>query len=324
MPVVKYQLKLQPCNFVITALVLFFISFFANAQEKCERLFRASTTEEAIQHIDNVNNQFFTKNVAKDFYLKKIVKKIDIQKANNPLQLEQAASEITLALFGKRHLIRDYFFKNAGERFRSEVLRQISERILQTGLLSFWNKADPESPGQLSRFKNSWLRFQRTYLFDLFMNFPLPGLRPIKLSDELITKVIFDGIDVHEAELKKAMASNSWRNGYLTFRKAVSTLLFTAIVGSGIFQVYGQAATEIQNWEDNTSHIAAQIRSLPAGLHGDLAQVYQRLKTDAVAEFKKQWGEAPTQDEMQELLGEAVVQMHLNSQRPSDSQSLRD
>ncbi len=322
----------------------------AQAEGQCELVFLKRDLIHEIQKINDENNNFI-KSVLPDkenfvldysveqkrFFHKLInnfryrfglkydykLKLLEITEGNvlgsmtDPREIEYLASELSLALFGPRHLIRDYLFKSHDERFREATLARIGENLLRKGLMRTWSSMTHKDPNFWARFKLRLRKFQKHGLVEFLTQLPFPKINDKVISDDLMSKVILEGFDNHKLELEQALKTQGARDTYNTFRKVALVAFFASIIGSHTMEAREQQRLEMQHSQAVAVKQLKNLNELPRQIEDDAnsskREIFKIVFAKAKRDFIEKWGENPTPEEEQVLYGETVVSTFLTS-----------
>ncbi len=161
--------------------------------------------------------------------LQGLIKSIDLSSKVSRSQLAEIASEFALILKGPPITLLDYFSKNKTERMNERLLRMIQEDVLLMGLKGVVKRI-PE--------KNQYTRIQNAkYLIDRFFKhkvgrlfilpYDLPWIESMKIPDELLEKILLDGLAAHNSELVTFLKSQNKIDMYERFRKVYKPIAFS-------------------------------------------------------------------------------------------------
>ena len=235
-----------------------------------------------------------------------IVQSANLEKLTLSTDIESLASEMSLVLFGPRYQVMDYLRKSSDERFRESTLHRIGEGILRDGLMRSWNEIDHKSPGLWTRFSAKLWRVQK-----LFLQIPFFKMKDKPIPPELMQKVILEGFDAHEQELREALSTQNYRDTYNTFRRVGLTLMWTLIIGAQVVEVSSQVSLELDRHAMAEAQEVRQARALSGQVRefaqGGKQRIFERAFAEGNRKFLADWGEPPTSDEQQELYGQIVV-----------------
>ncbi len=161
--------------------------------------------------------------------LQTLLKSMDLTSKVTRNQLADFSSEFALIIKGPPSTLLDYFLKNKTERMNERLMRMVQEDVLLMGLKGIVKRI-PE--------KNSYTRLQNAkYLIDRFFKhkigkffilpYDLPWVESIKIPDELLEKILLDGLTAHNSELITFLKSQNKIDQYQRFRKVYKPMAFS-------------------------------------------------------------------------------------------------
>lgn len=260
--------------------------------------------------VNNLQYKFGLK-YDRNLKLVEVIQKYDLAKVTTSLEIEQLASELSLALFGPRHLVIDYLLKSRDDRFRHSALSQISESLLRKGLIKTWIQLGHKNQNLWQRFKNSLWRFQKHGLIQFLTQLPFPHVKDKKIPDELMNKVILEGFDAHQAELQVALGTQGPRDTYNTFRKVALVLFYVGMIGGQIIEAKEQQYKAMEQSRIAEEKQVEALQNLAQQIEENTNQAKRAIFESAFEQAKKdfllKWGENPTLEEEQVLYGLITV-----------------
>jgi len=161
--------------------------------------------------------------------LQDLIRGFDLSSKVTRNQLAEFSSEFALILKGPPITLLDYFSKSKTERMNERLMRMIQEDVLLMGLKGVIKRI-PE--------KNKYTRLQHAkYLIDRFFKhkvgrffilpYDLPWIESIKIPEELIQKIMLDGLSAHNSELISFLKSQNKIDHYERFRKVYKPIAFS-------------------------------------------------------------------------------------------------
>ncbi len=277
---------------------------------KCEHVF-VPTVSEVIDRINAESNGFlFQKNSFEEHYqslswnkrrqLRSLVNSIKFEKMPSEFAVEQATIRLANLLFGKKERPTNYVLKNQSDRESATATTLIKEQLLQEGFIKTW--ADHKDPASISRVSKAmdkvWKFQQSKFMKVIALPYFLPKIKDREIPQELIFKVLRDGMKTHKEEIRVAMKAQNYVQGYNTFRRIYSPVLMSIL-----FVVLLQDAQE--NYQkmvdDQVNQFVEDLRKqkevlesqLPDAKKEEAAAAYNRV----VENFIAKWGEPPTEAE---------------------------
>lgn len=228
--------------------------------------------------------------------------------------LESFASELFIILKGPPVNLLEYFTENKTTLMSKRLYRVVQEEMLLKGLKSVINQF-PEKTRytMLEKAKLHIFRIARYKLWR-FASLPLdlPFIDQVKLSDELLEKILLDGMDAHSGELIELFRHNHMIDNYERFRKVYRTVAFAAAF-TYFYQEDQQrrkdeAKAREKQEEEKKQEFINQFKKLSEAIttsSSDREKTDKELKDEQfqrnIEKFKAKYHEAPTPEEYQEM-----------------------
>ncbi len=144
--------------------------------------------------------------------------------------LHSFSSELFIILKGPAVGLLDYFTENKTALMSKRLYRVVQEELLLKGLKSIINQF-PEKT-RYSLIEKARIHINRIIRYKLvrFASLPLdlPFMDQVKIPDELLEKILLEGINTHSEELITLFKKQNMLDNYERFRKAYRTLAFAA------------------------------------------------------------------------------------------------
>jgi Na+/H+ antiporter NhaB len=161
--------------------------------------------------------------------LKKIitlVNSFDPQNKISRKNIEAFATELFIIQKGPPVSLLEYFTKNKTELMNKRMSRIVQEELLIKGLKNIINQF-PEKT-RYSFMENAKFHISKIVRSKVWrlaaLPFDLPFIDQIRIPDELLEKILLDGIDVHSDELLALFRQQNMIDNYERFRKAYRTI----------------------------------------------------------------------------------------------------
>ncbi|OQW51125.1 MAG: hypothetical protein A4S09_10515 [Proteobacteria bacterium SG_bin7] len=301
--------------------------------DSCRSLFFTKTLSDVLEQINRENNGFLTSAIdeSEPYFLTRpsgqqrlwgslinnirlkigmsynrqqrvfeVIDKFNLSKFVHPVQIENLASELSLAMFGPRHAILSYFSKSKGERFRQSVLNRIGENIIREGLMNTWKEVEHESPGFWKRFYVRILKTQNSQVMSAVFSLPFLKVKDNSISDKLMAKVIVEGFDANEAELRLVLRTQNYRDTYNSFRNSARNLLILTLLAT-------QVSLAIKTIQADRDSLASLSSNIETSVRDKTREAYTKSFARAKETFKEKMGRHPTAAEEQELYGLIIL-----------------
>lgn len=261
-------------------------------------------------HLPSVQDEIESLNIYKLRRLEKLLMKFDLSKKITRDNLEEFSSDFFLIIKGPPLSLLDYFTMNKTERMNKRMFRVLQEDLLVRGLKGTLERI-PESTSS-TRMERARLYMKNIMKYKawrfLVMPYDLPWIDRVKVSDELLEKILFDGLDAHQSELIIELKNQNAIDHYERFRKVYRPVAF----GVGFYFYYTKfqkkiAADEEQNNEDAKKKFMDDFKKLSDSINSGDTKIksedeikeeqFQRI----LKSFKERYGEDPSPEEYQEL-----------------------
>ncbi|MDO9181377.1 MAG: hypothetical protein Q7U04_03170, partial [Bacteriovorax sp.] len=175
-------------------------------------------------HFQNLPSiQFEIKNLSiqKLGSLQKLMKKFDLSSELTRTNIQEFASDFFFILRGPPNKLLDYFSKNKTAKTNARMIRALEEDMLAYGLRgSIESIALKEQSSQLEKahlFIDKFLKYKIVRFFPSL--YDLPKFKNVQIPDELIEKILMDGLNEHQSELITALKKQNLLDHYENFKK---------------------------------------------------------------------------------------------------------
>lgn len=194
-----------------------------------------------MDEIENLNTYKIRK-------LQKLMTKFDLTKEITRENLEEFSSDFYLILKGPPLSLLDYFSKSKTQRMNERIFRILEEDMLVHGLKQTLEHIPmASSKSQLDKAKILIKKISKYKIWRyMVLPYDLPWLDKIKISDDLLEKILLDGLDNHQSELLLELKNQNAIDNYERFRKVFRPLA----LGTGFYFFYQKYNTNIENEYD--------------------------------------------------------------------------
>jgi hypothetical protein len=208
------------------------------------------------------------------------MKHFDLSSKITRSDLNSFASDLMIILKGPPVSLLDYFTSNKTERMNERMMRTLQEDMLLMGLRGLVDRV-PEKVSYTKLEKSKYMVqnfFQLKIWKYLVLPYDLPWIERVKIPDELLQKIMIDGLRAHEQELISHLKNQGMIDHYERFRKVYKPLAFSL----GFYFYYEKFKTS---------------------LSGEITENQEKEKTRLVNDFKKlaenilKYSEAPEKNE---------------------------
>jgi hypothetical protein len=242
--------------------------------------------------------------------LQQLMKKFDLSSKVTRANLQDFSSDFFLILKGPPISVLDYFAKNKTALMNKRMIRVLQEEMLIKGLKGTLERIPVEENITQLEKARFFVKKVMKYKVWRFMIIPydLPWIDRVKISDELLEKILLDGLDEHESELIAELTRQNLIDHYERFRKAYRPVAF----GVGFYYYYENSQKKLDENEEKSDEIAKKkfiedFKKLSDAItSGDTIE-----KTDeeikeiqfqrVLKSFKERYHEDPTASEYKEL-----------------------
>jgi len=245
--------------------------------------------------------------------LQKLLKKFDLSKKTTRENLEEFSTEFFMIIRGSPVSVLDYFSVNKTKAMNERLFRTLEEDMLVRGLKDTLERI-PESNLETSLEKaQAFVKNVRKYKAWRLLALPydLPWIDRVKISDDLLEKILLDGLDAHQSELIVELKSQNAIDHYERFRKVYRPIAF----GTGLIFYYNKfqklkeeaQAKEDEENEAAKSRFMEEFKKLSEAIHSGAIKEkndddfkedqFQRVLNS----FKEKYHSDPTAEEYQEL-----------------------
>lgn len=143
--------------------------------------------------------------------------------------LEEFASDLMIILKGPPVSLMDYFTSNKTARMNERMMRTIQEDMLLLGLKGIVDRI-PERDSYTRLEKSKYLIqkfFQLKIWRYLVMPYDLPWIERVKIPEDLLQRILIDGLMPHEQELMAHFKRQGMIDHYERFRIVYKPLAFS-------------------------------------------------------------------------------------------------
>ena len=303
---------------------LYFRSLELYTNEKNFAILTPTTIEEKMALIEVIQNQYAyfigvpslkeelatlsTKKLKKIFNL---VQKFDPSSAVARENLHNFASELFILQKGPPVALIDYFTENKTARMSRRLYRIAQEELLLKGLnnviMQFPEKTRYSLKDKAQLYVN---RIIRTKIFRLSsLPLDLPFIDQVKLPDELLEKILLEGINAHSEELITHFRKINMIDHYERFRKVYRTVAFGVTFAYFYEETKSTLRKDIddkeqqdkQNFLDNFKKLATIITSEATPEEKTDQEIKNQQLKRVLDTFRAKYHEDPTPSELQEI-----------------------
>jgi len=169
--------------------------------------------------------------------------------------LHNFAADLMIILKGPPITLIDYFTNNKTARMNARLMRMVQEDILLMGLKGMVERIpEKNSYTTLEHAKYNVKRFFHHKVWKyLALPYDLPWFDKVNIPDELLEKIMIDGLEAHDQELIAHLKKQNMIDHYERFRKVYKPIAFS-IGFYFYFEKYNNKISEAQD-EDSVKFI---------------------------------------------------------------------
>lgn len=225
--------------------------------------------------------------------------------------LEDFASDLMIILKGPPASLLDYFTKNKTKRMNERLMRMVQEDMLLMGLRGMVDRIPEKSSyTSLERGKYIVKRFFQYKIWKyLVVPYDLPWFERVKIPDELLEKIMIDGLDAHDQELIAHLRKQNMIDHYERFRKVYKPVAFAV----GFYFYYDKFSDQMsgklsENQEEEKKKFMEEFNNLSESIMESSdtaikteAELKQEQFERVLANFRKKYNSEPTPAELDEM-----------------------
>lgn len=246
--------------------------------------------------------------------LKKLAKhleKWDLSSKLSRNDINDFASDLFIILKGPPVSLLDYFTSNKTALQNTRLVRVVQEDLLMMGLRGMLERI-PEKEAY-SRFENGRFLVQKFFQHKgwkyMVLPYDLPWMEKLKIPDELLQKILVDGLSVHNRELIEHLHSQNMIDHYERFRKVYRPMAFTV----GFLFYYQKFNVKFyEDMKENQEEEKLKFIQIVENINGVLEDEISQNTTDdlklkneqysrLLLQFRFHYGEDPSPEEKEAI-----------------------
>lgn len=139
------------------------------------------------------------------------------------------AADLMIILKGPPVTLMDYFTKNKTARMNARLMRMVQEDVLLMGLKGMVERIpEKDAYTRLERGRYNVKRFFQHKIWKyLAVPYDLPWFERVNIPDELLEKIMIDGLEAHDQELIEHLKKQNMIDHYERFRKVYKPIAFS-------------------------------------------------------------------------------------------------
>lgn len=260
----------------------------------------------------NLTEEAQNLNSKKLLKLQKHMRRFRLDSKLSRIGLEDFAADLMFILKGPPITLLDYFTANKTARMNARVMRMVQEEILLRGLKGMLLRIpEKDSYTSLENAKYMALKFSHLKLYKyLALPYDLPWFEKVRIPDELLEKILIDGLDAHNQELILHLKKQNMIDHYDRFRKIYRPIAFSI----GFYFYYNKfnslrAQHKAEKEEEENLRFLEILKEISDKVQDPSAQVdkndlevikeeqFQRM----LKSYRTQFNEAPTPEIIKEM-----------------------
>lgn len=225
--------------------------------------------------------------------------------------LNNFAADLLIILKGPPASLLDYFTKDKTKRMNERLMRIVQEDMLLIGLKGMVDRIpEKDSYTRLERGKYIVKRFFQHKIWKyLVIPYDLPWIERVSIPEELLEKILVDGLDAHDQELIAYLKKQNMIDHYERFRKVYKPIAFSV----GFYFYYEKINNKMkgtmnENQEEEKKKFLDEFSNLADAIKASSDSVVKSeddLKEAQFARvlelFREKYKEEPTKEEYEEM-----------------------
>lgn len=292
------------------------LSFASNT---CINFFSPLSPLATLEQVNKDQNRFISLDAPIEYHIvmlkkgqqkqvHKLLRRVEVGDISSEKDLLKVSEKFVDILFGRRDILNRYWRKSAPEREIESVRLQIKTQLVYQGLQSFLeNQPTDQKLGLWIQTKKTVRKvFQSRAWNWLQVPFNLPAIKNAPIAEDLLFRIVWDGLEAHQEAIHKYFQSQGKRELYTTLSRIYS-FVFIGILSS--YSVYHGYQLETQKAETESrikaEIITTQLDSFSEGLATQIQEHRIQLREEAlqksIQELQEALGRPPTEAEIQEM-----------------------
>lgn len=243
--------------------------------------------------------------------LAKHLESLDLSSKQSREFIEEFSADLFVILKGPPISLTDYFTRDKSKQMTKRLFRTVQEDILSMGLKGMIDRIpEKNSYTKLENAEHLIQKFILSKRWKYFvMPYDLPWFERLSVPDELLQKILRDGLDAHNAELIEHLKSQGKIDHYERFRKVYRPIAFS--VGFMFYYTKFNSALDedlknnqeeekqnlLKSFEDLATQIEVKSKQTVTDEQTLKNEQYERL----LSNYREQYGENPSAEEIKEL-----------------------
>lgn len=243
--------------------------------------------------------------------LKTHLKGFDLKSKLSREDLNSFASDLLIILKGPPISLLDYFTTNKSKRMNNRLMRIVQEDMLLLGLKGMVDRIpEKDSYTRIEKFKYKVNNFFKYKIWKyMVIPYDLPWIERVSIPDELLEKIMIDGLDAHDQELIAFLKKQNMIDHYERFRKVYRPVAFSL----GFYFYYEKFQYKLSdtlegNQEEEKKKLLVEFSNLADSIKetsDSIIKSEEDLKKEQFSRviqlFKEKYNEDPTKEEYEEM-----------------------
>lgn len=258
-----------------------------------------------------ISNEVQKLNTLKLRKLQTRLKSLDLSSKLSRDDIEDFASDFMLILKGPPASLLDYFTGNKTKRMNERLMRMVQEDMLVIGLRGMSARIpEKEAYTRLERGKFLIKRFFQYKIWKfLVLPYDLPWIERVKIPEELLEKIMLDGLEKHDQELVAYLKKQNMIDHYERVRKVYKPIAFSL----GFYFYYDKFNDKLEGdlsetQEEEKQKFLEEFKNLANAIlesNKTTAKTKEELQEEqferVLQSFKEKYSEEPTPEEIKEI-----------------------
>lgn len=235
------------------------------------------------------------------------MKNFDLSSKISREHLESFVTDLMIILKGPPVSLLDYFTQNKTKRMNERLTRMIQEDVLLMGLKGMVERIpEKDSYTRLERGKYHVKHFLQYKIWKyLILPYDLPWFEKIQIPDELLEKILIDGLLAHDQELITHLKKQNMIDHYERFRKVYKPIAFSI----GFYFYYDRFSDKMKGSINDDqveqkeklikelTNIASTINEIYSQLVNTKETIQEEHLKRMLQEYKEKYKMNPTKEE---------------------------
>lgn len=201
-----------------------------------ERIALIEVLTAKLSHLPNAQQSLKELNLKQIKRLNSLLKKYDFSHPLYRNKMRDFTAEFYAILYGSPKPIKE-LLRTSNVNYETRVIRLLQENLMANGLEGLIQKIPVEQ--NIKNIHKARLFIEQLFKYRIiqlaaFLPYYLPSFSPIVIEEKLLKKMLLEGIDKHEKELKAVFKKQNRIDDYDSFRKIYTPIAYSI----GIYVYY--------------------------------------------------------------------------------------